>query len=71
MANPILQRGSKFRDAVARLQLALQGAGFSVKIDGAYGRGTENAVKALSSEGSGGREPVESQLEIWQTRLGL
>lgn len=50
MANPILQRGSKFRDAVARLQLALQGAGFSVKIDGAYGRGTENAVKEFQTE---------------------
>ena len=50
MANPILQRGSKFRDAVARLQLALQGAGLSVKIDGAYGRGTENAVKEFQTE---------------------
>lgn len=50
MANPILQRGSKFRDVVARLQLALQGVGFSVKIDGAYGRGTENAVKEFQTE---------------------
>lgn len=50
MATPTLQRGSKFRDIIARLQLALQGAGFSVKIDGAFGRGTENAVKEFQHD---------------------
>lgn len=50
MANSILQLGSKFRDAVARLQLALQAAGFSVKVDGAFGRATQNAVTAFQEQ---------------------
>ncbi len=33
--------------------------------------GTKNAVAALCSYGSGGREPVQHQLKTWQERLNL
>ncbi|MFG0335204.1 MAG: argininosuccinate lyase, partial [Maioricimonas sp. JB049] len=33
--------------------------------------GTRNAVAALSSYGSGGREPVMNQLAAWRTKLGM
>lgn len=66
MENPIIQRGSKLRDVVARLQLALQGVGFSVRIDGAFGRATEKAVIELQE-----RQGIETDGIVgpatWQT----
>lgn len=50
MNNPVLRRGSKLRDVVARLQLTLQGLGFTIDIDGAFGPVTEQAVKALQEK---------------------
>lgn len=50
MANPTLQRGSKFRDEIARLQLTLKAAGFSVKTDGTFGRATHQAVATFQKE---------------------
>jgi argininosuccinate lyase len=57
---------------LAQLPLArLQSACDKIEADVSDVLGVENAVKALSSYGSGGRAPVLEQLTRWQAKFGM
>lgn len=47
---PKLKTGSKDAEAVTRLQNLLNGKGASVKVDGKFGKGTVDAVKAFQKK---------------------